>query len=79
MRQKKLILVRRAAKEKTHINETRLSTLKRQKVKNEAKPKKTMGVGLHFGRSQEEREKILLFHMYLKTFMAGIIQSSCLQ
>lgn len=41
MRHKKLILIARAAKEKTHINGTRLSTLKSQKVKNEAKPKKT--------------------------------------
>lgn len=38
MRQKKHILMARAAKEKTRINGARLSTMKRQKVKNEAKP-----------------------------------------
>ena len=79
MRQKTLILMARVAKEKTHIDGARLSTMKRQKVKNEAKSKKTIGAVLHFGASQEERAKILLFHTYLKTFMAGIIQSSCSQ
>jgi len=40
MKHKKLILMAINVKEKTRINGAKLSTMKRQKVKNDAKPKK---------------------------------------
>ena len=79
MKHKKLILMAINVKEKTRINGAKLSTIKRQKVNNDAKPKEKVGAVLCFGWSQEERAKYLLNHMQLKTSMAGIIQSSYLQ
>lgn len=69
----------RAAMKKIHTNRARLSAMRRQRLRLKPNLKNPKGAVPHFGGTQEKRAKILFFHMYLKTFMAGITHSSCLQ